>query len=331
MLRHLQKILIVLLLSKAYTAFADPSIRVDARFDSAQILIGDQIFFRVTIEQPNGIKVVFPNFKDSLAGKIEILKVFPLDTFKLKNGTLKIQQKYLITSFDSGSYLAGPFKFAINQNNTSDTLISDPVMLTVITIPIKDLTRIADIKKIIKLPLTLKELLPLMGITLLVLLLIAFGIYAYSRWKHNKPLFNFMQKPEEPAHIVAFRELNKIKDQKLWQQGLYKEYFSRITDVIRTYIESRYHVPAKENTTYEIYQTLNRIEEIDKQLIEELYRMLQLSDLVKFAKAEPLPDENINAWEVAYKFVDRTYIRPVVLDESDNSDSKELDNKDTTN
>ncbi len=289
---------------------ATPSIRVDARFDSSQILIGDQIYLTVSVEQPQNIKVLLPNFQDSLAGKIEILKVFPNDTQKLNNNLVRIQQKYLVTSFDSGVYQIGPITFKYQYENRLDSIISDPVLLTVNTIPIKDLTKIVDIKSILKIPLTFREVLPIMGIVLLIMILIFFGIYAYIRWKNKKPLFPFMEKPTEPAHIIAFRELEKLKEAKLWQQGNYKEYFSQLTDIVRIYIENRFQVPAMESTTYEIYQTLHQIDEISNEVVNDLYQTLQIADLVKFAKAEPLAEENVRAWETAFNFVSKTM--PVV-------------------
>jgi len=322
MLRYLGALVGAVVVLPVQVMVAGPSVRVDARFDSAQILIGDQIYLSVTVEQPRDVKVILPNFKDSLAGKIEILKIFPVDTQMLADGRIRINQRYLVTSFDSGVYQVGPVVFPYQYDNVADSIISDPVTLTVHTIPVKDLTKIADIKAIIRLPLTFKELLPFMGISLLFLLLIAAAIYAYLRWKQKKPLFPFMEKPVEPAHVIAFRELEKLKAAKLWQQGQFKEYYSRLTDIVRAYIEARFGVPAMESTTPEIYQTLLTLEIIPKTLADELHQMLQLADLVKFAKAEPLPDENDNAWHTANHFVSKTLI---TMPENLNTDSQQTE------
>jgi len=252
------------------------------------------------------------------------LRLFPVDTTVLADGRLRIQQRYLVTSFDSGVYQVGPIVFPYLYEGTTDSIISDPVILTVNTIPVKDLTKIADIKTIIKLPLTFKELIPFMGISLLILIIIAAAVYAYLRWKQKKPLFPFLEKPVEPAHVVAFRELEKLKAAKLWQQGHFKEYYSRLTDIVRTYIEDRFKVPAMESTTPEIYQTLSGISDIPKTNVDELYQMLQLADLVKFAKAEPLPDENDNAWHTAYQFVSKTMLTLSDNIESTQHEEKEL-------
>lgn len=318
----MRKIIVLLLILLAYLPSSGNSInqvRVDARFDSTKILIGDQIYLTIEAEHPRDIKVVFPNFKDSLISKLEIIQTFKIDTTILPNGNYKISQRYLVTSFDSGEYVFGPVKFTCISNDETDTIISNPISLTVLTIPIKDFTKIADIKKIINLPLTLKELMPLIGICLIILVLLALAAYIYIRWKNKKPIFGFMEKPAEPAHVIAFRELEKIKSEKLWQKGKYKDYYSRITDAIRRYIETRFEFTAMESTTEEIYNNLKEIDSLKPEWINELKEMLSLADLVKFARAEPLPDENENAWQVAYKFIENTYVRPVTNTESANS------------
>ncbi len=309
----MRRLIFILLFFSIFIAASGNSInqvRVDARFDSTQILIGDQIYATIEAEHPKDVQVVIPNFKDSLVSKLEIIQVFKIDTTILPDGRIKISQRYLITSFDSGVYVFGPIKFACISGQETDTIISNPISLIVNTIPIKDITKIADIKKIINLPLTFKELLPFFGISSLVLILLALLTYIYIRWKNKKPIFGFFEKPLEPAHVIAFRELEKIKAEKLWQQGKYKDYYSRITDTIRKYIEARFSFPAMESTTDEIYNNLKEIDSLKTEWVSELKDMLSLADLVKFAKAEPLPDENENAWQIAYKFIENTYIRP---------------------
>ena len=48
-------------------------INVTSSFDSARIYIGDQIKFTVTIDQPAGLNLSLPFFKDTLTKNIEII------------------------------------------------------------------------------------------------------------------------------------------------------------------------------------------------------------------------------------------------------------------
>jgi len=305
------------------SSYAEQGINVDARFDSAAILIGDQINLTIMVEQPREATVVLPQYKDSIAGKIEILTTSRIDSFFLPNGRVRVTQQYLVTSFDSGVYAVDPVKFAYSIAGHTDTIISMPLSLAVNTIPVKDPKKIADIKSVIDIPLTFKEVLPYISIGIGAIILIVIVAYVYMRLKHNKPILGILEKPAEPAHIIAFRELEILKNEKLWQQGQIKLYYSRVSDIIRAYIENRFKAPALESTTDEILALLKSIPQVDAKIMTEIKTMLGLSDLVKFAKAEPMPDENEDTWRMAYDFVLNTFKEPVV--EEPVSDGEEVE------
>lgn len=293
-------------------------IAVKANFDSLAILIGDQIKLNLEVEQPRNIKIQFPLLHDSIAGKIELLSVNPMDTIPLADGRIRVSQHYVVTCFDSGYYKIAPFEFIFNNGNTLDTIRNQPIALAVQTLQIKDPKKIADIKSIIDIPLTLAELIPYIAIGAGIILLIALLIYIGIRIKQKKPIFGLLEKPKEPAHVIAFRELDNIKAEKLWQQGLYKQYHSKVADTIRTYIESRFQVPALESTTDEIIHSLEGNPLVNDAMLEKLRIMLSLADLVKFAKAEPLPQENDEVWQISYNFVSDTFKDPVPEEEEVN-------------
>jgi hypothetical protein len=292
--------------------YANSGINVDARFDSLAILIGDQINLTILVEQPREAKVSLPQYKDSITGKIEILSTSRVDTVYLPNNRVRLTQQYLVTSFDSGFYTLGPIKFGYNIAGQQDTIISMPISLTVNTIPIKDPKKIADIKNVIDIPLTFKEMLPYISGGIGLLLLIIILTYFYMRWKNNKPLLGILEKPKEPAHVIAFRELEALKNEKLWQQGQYKQFHSRVSEIVRAYIENRFEVPALESTSEEILVLLKSIPQVDIKTLSEMKEMMAISDLVKFAKAEPMPDENEQIWQIAYNFVLSTFKAPVI-------------------
>jgi hypothetical protein len=306
---------IVLGLISPHKLFAQ-GIELKAALDTTTIWIGDQIRYNILVDQPQDAKVSFPLLSDSLVSKVEILSASKIDTFFVGNGRLKLQQHYLITCFDSGAYIIPPIKFGYKMGTVQDTIATPWLNLTVRTIPIKDYKKIADIKDIKQMPITFAEILPYIAIGLGIILLLVALIYIYYRWKHKKPIFGLLQKPAEPPHIIAFHSLEKLKSEKLWQQGQYKQYFTRITDILRVYIEDRFKVPALESTTAEIMNSLKNIDFIDEKTLANFKITLELSDFVKFAKAEPLPDENENSWQYAHDFVLNTYHVPMNNQES---------------
>jgi hypothetical protein len=264
-------------------------------------------------EQPTGAKIDFPRSHDTIAGKIEVLKRSFIDTSKIDASRLQLKQTYIITCFDSGAHLIPPFYFRIQQNGLNDSLKTNDLTLFV-KVPNVDLKKgIADIKKPFEAPVTFKEIAPWVLGIILVGALIFLIVYMISRRRKNLPLFQRPEKPKLPAHIIALQELDKLKEEQLWQHDKVKDYYTRLTDIIRVYIEERFGVPAMEQTTFEILSEFRE----NKSLIDALSYgglkdILQLADLVKFAKLTPLPDDNHLSLNNAYQFVERTKIEETI-------------------
>ena len=113
-----------------------------------------------------------------------------------------------------------------------------------------------------------------------------------------------------PPHIIAIQELDKIKAEKLWQQGKVKEYYSAITDVIRVYLERRFDIPALEMTTHELVKLISTNPET-LPIKDTLSELLHLSDIVKFAKYIPLNSDNDLSLIHSYFIIDKTKIEPI--------------------
>ncbi|MCL2502213.1 MAG: hypothetical protein FWE99_03680, partial [Bacteroidales bacterium] len=213
-----------------------------------------------------------------------------------------------ITSFDSGSYRLPPMPlYLLQPSGVVDTLWFAGPPLEVTTIPIDTTTyRPFDIKGQMTYPLTAKEIFPWVGLILL-LLAAAYVLYRWIRYrKENRPLFG-KPKPQEPAYLVAFRQLEEIKAQKLWQSGKVKLFYTAVTDVLRTYAAARWGIQAMEQTSAELLDALKK-EQIDKALLEELSVMLQTADLVKFAKYQAEAVENEQTIPAVVHFVQATML-----------------------
>ena len=281
-------------------------IRVSARLDSTQILIGDQVNVTLEVQKPADIQLQFPETAENLSEYIEVLKSSPIDTL-IENNVVRLTQNLLVTSFDSGEHRIPPFWFRIDLGDRIDSVATNELFLRVYTMEIDTTKGPTDIKMPYDAPLTLKEVTPwILGI-ILVAATLFFIFYYLSRRKRNLPLFTMPSKPKEPAHVVALRNLDRIKDEKLWQKDKIKEYYSQVTDVLRNYIEERYTIPALEQTTDEILASFGH--QKDKpgvKTLENLRQVLTLADLVKFAKFLPLPDDHNLTLVNSYFFVNET-------------------------
>ena len=305
-LRLLYVVLFVMLSGSFYTLNAQ--VTVKASIDSTHILIGDQLRLLLEIEKPKDLEVQFPQIPDTFSSHIEVVNRSKIDTIKLDSKVReKLIQSLYITSFDSGMHHIPSFFFKLKDGKMLDSAATHELAFQVLTMKIDTAKGPVDIKVPYTAPVTLKEILPyILGIILIAAIL--FFIFYYIKWKKKKvPLFVKTEKPAEPAHVIALRELDRIKTQKLWQQEKLKQYYSEVSDTIRIYIERRFDVPAMEFTSAETIGSFKLNKNlVDDKSLDQLQHILSLADLVKFAKYTPLPDDNNLALMNAYFFVNQT-------------------------
>lgn len=310
-------------------AFAQQTL-IDVKIDSAAILIGEQtkLHLTLTTDKDKQVQVLIP--ADTLMRGVEVLERSKPDTTWIENDRMLVKQDVLITSFDSSLYLLPPV-LAIDGR---DTILSNQVALKVSTVPVNvdKPEEFADIKDVWKPPFVWSDYYPWIIGILAVLLLMALAYYIIKRIRERKSLIPFAQpeKPKLPPYEQAIKELDEIKQSKLWQQGKEKEYFTSITDTLRRYLVDRFGINAMEKTSAEILDSVKGIDEIVP-AFEKLEQVLKLADFVKFAKFRPLPDENDLSLVNAYFFVNQT--KPVEIpnpeeakDEGKDVDEKQADN-----
>ncbi|MDY6800943.1 MAG: hypothetical protein SVU94_06940 [Bacteroidota bacterium] len=291
-------------------------VQVKAKLDTNEALIGDQIGLELSVFQSTNDTVLLPIFENNLTNNIEVIEQFAPDTLKQNNGILEIKQKVIITAFDSGQYVIPHIPFLYGN----DTLKSNALSFKVNTVPVDTTKAIKDIKGPYEAPISLAEILPWalggLGVIILVLLL----IYIIRKIIRKEPILRKV-KPLEPAHVIAYRDLEKLKEQKLWQNGLIKEYYTELTDILRKYLWNRYAIRTLERTSDEILQSLKNSPFYDEEPYLLLKNIFYLSDLVKFAKLKPLPDEHQKCYDDAIRFVDETKLEIIEEDKEDSHET----------
>lgn len=308
----LKYLLFILIFSCVLNPLLAQQVKVSVSLERDSIWLGDQIRMILVAEYPEGTKLAFPELKDSLGYGVEVVSRSARDSSKIGAALTQMRQSYVITAFDSGPHPVGPFLFAGHANIRPDTLRSNTLSLFV-KVPEVDLKKgFADIKKPYGAPVTFKEIAPwILGI-ILIASIVFLILYAINRRRKNIPLFTLPSKPKLPPHVIALSELDKLKEEQLWQHDRVKDYYTRLTEIIRTYLEERYEVPAMEQTTQEILSHFKgETSQIKGKLYSGLQKTLDTADLVKFAKCNPLPDENHFVLVHAYSLVEETKPEPV--------------------
>jgi len=279
------------------------AIVVSASIDSTMLMIGDQTDLHLSVTQEAGDKVQMPVFGEILQDGIEIVDRSAVDSTTLSDGRIQLNQTLTLTSFKDSLFAINPL--VVTQGE--DSFWTEPMALNVIQpFEVDSALAITDIKDIEKAPVWW------WGIfrwVLLAILLAGLGVGAYYLWKW----YLRTRKPEEeavnpellrPAEEVALEKLDAIKEAKIWKDGKVKEYQTDLTDVVREYIGRRFGVQSTEKTSDETLRAMKPL--IEKPLYDRLKSMLQLADLVKFAKWHTTPDENENGLTTAYEFVKET-------------------------
>lgn len=281
------------------------------RLSRDTILIGDQIEWIIPLEMTPGEKYFLEDIADPPAQGVEIIKPLEIDTLKSARGKLAIEGRIILTSFDSGSYYLPPLIAMIERKNgVVDTLYMEGPTLEVTTVPIDTATyQIKDLKGQIKYPLQLKEVLPWVGVALLLAAL----IYALIHWiRMRRANRTFLGKPivKDPPHIVALRTLDKIRKAKLWQNDKQKQFYTEVTDALRVYIAGRYGIVAMERPSGEMLADLKK-QDIEAGLYDNIAELFSRADLVKFAKYQASQQENEAAIPDAVRFVNSTYMQEI--------------------
>jgi hypothetical protein len=290
------------------------NVTVSTAFDSSRIYIGDQINFIIKIDQPSDLQLNLPFFKDTLIKNIEVLAGPSRDSIHLDGNRLQIIEKYLVTSFDSGFYEIPPVPAVLKSDDGVKRFYSDYSFLEVVRVriaPQDTSAKIFDIIQPYRAPLTLGEILPWILLAAIFAVVIWLIIRYLRKLKNkrpeNEPVINI-----EPAHIIALHELDILKEEMLWQKGETKKYYTRLTEILRQYLENRYGILSLELTTSETLGALVKTGFKKDESYKTLKNVLTGADLVKFAKYKPLEGENEQNLDNAYIFVNMTKASEVV-------------------
>ena len=142
------------------------------------------------------------------------------------------------------------------------------------------------------------------GSFVVVILLIICAILFYHI-VNGKPIVRIIRRKKIlPPHKVAINEIERIKADRKWADEDSKEYYTLLTDTLRTYIKDRYGFNAMEMTSAEIIDRL--ISDNNEEALSELREIFTTADLVKFAKYNTLINENDANLVAALEYINQT-------------------------
>ena len=314
-----QYLLLIVLIASALRCLAQSS--VTAKIEPIEMMIGEQATVTLTVQTADDAKVDWPTFqpRQMLVPGVEVL-----NTQRTSDHTMVIT----LTSFDGNLYHLPPFKVKINGKEQQSADLA--LKVVEIEVDTTQLNKFFPPKGVQDNPFLWSDWSLSFWLSVLLLVLIALCGYLYLRLRDNKPIISHIKIVKRLLpHQKAMKEIEQIKADRMVASENAKEYYTKLTDTLRKYIEERYGFSAMEMTSSEIIERLTAAG--DQQSLDELRQLFTTADLVKFAKYSTMINENDANLVSAIDFINQTKLenQPVeevqkpVLSEADQRSQKE--------
>ena len=280
-------------------------VNVEARIDSLEIVIGQQTNVTVTATAKEGAQVQFTNYKPQqmITPGVEVVEMGPVTTTGIDNGLCNYQRTYTLTSFDGKLYYLPPFSVKVDGKVYKSKSLALKVLE--IAVDTTNVDKFYGPKDVQDNPFSWDDWSAVFWLSLLMLVMAALTYYLYLRLRDNKPIVAHIRIVKRLLpHQKAMKEIEYIKSEKMVTSENQKEYYTKLTETLRKYIEERYGFRAMEMTSSEIIDRLTETQ--DQKALDELRMMFQTADLVKFAKYSTLHNENDLNLVNAVNFIDQT-------------------------
>ena len=311
----MMKVLMVLFTIQCSLLTSYAQVSVEAEIDFIEIFVGQQAHVTLAATAKEDSKVEFPMFKPTeyVTPGVEVLDCKELESKEQDNGFVTRSMVYTMTSFDDTLYYLPPMTVKIDGKPYK----SKSLALKVLTIEVDTLhaEQFFGPKDVQDNPFLWSDWSMSFWLSVLMLFLMAIGYYLYLRLRDNKPIISHIRIIKRLLpHQKAMKEIEQIRADKMVASENSKEYYTKLTDTLRKYIEERYGFSAMEMTSSEIIDRLMSTQ--DQKALDELRQLFTTADLVKFAKYSTLINENDANLVNAIEFINQTKLENVPVEET---------------
>jgi hypothetical protein len=297
--------------------------------DKEAISIAENVLLTVEAETEDGYEAELPRFGDRL-GEFGIRDYREFPSRLTSGGKVFSSKVYTLEPFLSGDYTIAPMQVRFRKktggsageggNSTADTPWEHEIRTEEITIKVSSLLEkeqkelsLHPIKGPVGLPAEPPSLLAILAVLGAAVLIAGGASFLFRQRKATNP----NAEPPLPAHELAYRQLQAILDERLIEVGEFKLFFSKISDILRSYIEGRFGIHAPRRTTEEFLSDISRNAPFSRDHRVLLVEFLQNCDLVKFAKHLPSQEEVAKAVDSCRAFIDATRLDTEMRREGD--------------
>ena len=287
------------------------NVEVEGKVESKDVQVGKPFTLDLNLKVPYGWFVEWNDFAiDTLSEQIDIIKRSEVERTADADSNVIVKQQLTLMTFDTGQ-IQVPAVGLTYAKSFDDPMrmqaYTDPINLYSTTITVDTTMAYKPIVEPIAAPVQMKEVFP----WILAVLLLALAVFGIWYWrKHRKVKVdadgNIIRGPVIPPYDKAVDDLKRLREEKMWQSGKVKEYFSSLTDIAREYIEGQFGVNAVEMTTDDILEEIKPLH-FSKETYNKLKDTMEVADLVKFAKYSASTLESDTALSSMTEFVNESY------------------------
>ncbi len=295
-----RKLLFSLGLLFGFLAAAGAGPRLEVSLDRDRVRVGEPVVYSLRVPPAPGRQVKFPEPEDGRIGEFEINRASETTG---RDGSR--EKRFVLQGFETGRFtLPVPEVTVRQEDGEEETLTGPPLEIEVVSVldPAEEDADIRDLKDPLGVPRSYLWVFYLAGAAA-VLAAGAFFLYR----KLARPVKKAPPPPPpRPAGKIALEELERIRKADLPGRGLVKEYYSRVSDTVRRYLENRFALRAPERTTEEFLQEMATTSHLTGPQQDLVAAFLEEADLVKFARYGPTDKEIATVFAAAVRLVRET-------------------------
>ncbi len=311
--------LMVVAMAVGMRCFASPqndglspqNVEVEGKVASQDVQVGKPFTLDLSLKVPYGWFVEWNDFaQDTLSEQIDILKRGNVERTADADSNVIVKQQLTLMTFDTGQ-IQLPAVGLTYARSFEDPMrfqaFTEPIDLYANTIAVDTTMAYKPIVEPLAAPVTMEEVFPWL-LAVLLAVLVGLGIWFFVKRRKSTVNAdgNVVKGPVIPPYDKAVGDLKRLREEKIWQSGKVKEYFSSLTDIAREYIEGQFGVNAVEMTTDDILEEIKPLH-FPKEVYNKLKDTMEVADLVKFAKYSASALESDTCLNRMTDFVNESY------------------------
>jgi len=264
-------------------------------FPKDNLTVGDKITLKIKAEGLTAENIDKKKLQSADFGDFELLDVQP-DS----DGAVA----FIMTSFKAGKVelLSADINFTVNGLSKFIKTKAEQIEIKSVLNPKKPSRDIFDIKGIYSFGHSAWWYIKII-LAIIIVLFVIYCIYKFIKKRKSPALTQNEIIRSIPPKEYALSQLENLQSLNLIEKGQIKDYYDKLSDILRFYISRVYNVDGLGKTTGELFVLLK--DKVSYDYNRELKNYLINCDLVKFAKVIPSVETINDDFQKAKSFVER--------------------------